>query len=52
MTISVTVRTTKENGAVVEQIRGPGGTETIVPKDSEQMFHVWGEGILRVRESK
>ena len=52
MTISVTVRTTKENGAIVEEIRGPGGTTTKVPKDSERLFHVWGEGILRIRESK
>jgi hypothetical protein len=52
MTISVTIRTTKENGATVEQMRGPGGTKTEVPKDSEQLFHVWGEGILTVRESK
>lgn len=52
MTISVLIRTTKENGATVEQTRGPGGTVTKVPKDSEQLFHVWGEGFLTVRETK
>lgn len=52
MTISVLIRTTKENGAIVEEMRGPGGTKIEVPKDSERLFHVWGEGILTVREAK
>jgi predicted lactoylglutathione lyase len=52
MTISVTVRTTKENGASVEEIRGAGGTKTNIPKDSERLFHVWGEGFIIVREEK
>lgn len=52
MTISVTVRTTKKHGAEVEEIRGQGGTKTNVPKDSERMFHIWGEGFIVVRETK
>ena len=53
MTIAVTIKTTKDNGATVHECDDTGkdyDIVTTVPKDSERTYHVYGTRSLHVRE--
>ena len=52
MTIAVTIRTPKDKEASVETHGDGRVTAVKVPKESERLFYVWGDGILVISESE